>query len=67
MAKPITDKKIISDLGFEALEALGYSEHKIKKWMQRGIPWKERAKVFAAAKARKVAIPSDFLSERRAA
>jgi hypothetical protein len=67
MAKPITDKKIINDLGFEALAALGYSEHKIKKWMQRGIPWKERAKIFDAAKARKVTVPADFLSERRAA
>ena len=67
MAKAITDKEVISDLGFEALAALGYSEHKIKKWMQRGIPWRERAKVSAAAKARKVRLPANFLIERTAA
>lgn len=67
MPREITDREIISDLGVEALTALGYSEHKIKKWMQRGIPWKERARVFAAAKARKVTVPADFLTERRAA
>jgi hypothetical protein len=63
-----TDKEIIADLGGPAaLAELGYSAYAVKKWMQRGIPWKARAKVAKFAQQKRKWLPPDFLQERRAA
>lgn len=70
MAKPLSDKQVISALGGPAaLVELGYTIHAVTKWLagDRGIPWKARAQVRELAKKRRVPLPSDFLQERRAA
>lgn len=62
-----SDREIIVDLGGPAvLKELGYTEYAIKKWMQRGIPWKARAKVADFAQRQRKWLPADFLQERRA-
>lgn len=71
MPKLRSDKEVIVALdGPAALAAeLEYSEHAVAKWMNadRGIPWKDRPKVYALAKKRRVTLPQDFLQERRPA
>jgi hypothetical protein len=66
-SKPTTDKEVIQAIGLDALTAHGYTEFAIKKWMQRGIAWRERPKVKRIAASKRVALPTDFLDEQRAA
>lgn len=61
-----TDKDLVKAIGVETLAlAFEYSEHAVKKWMQRGIPWKDRNRVAKLASAKRVKLPTDFLQERR--
>lgn len=63
-----TDKELVKALGVETLmDAFEYSEHRVKKWMQRGIPWKDRNRVAKLASAKRVRLPAGFLQERRPA
>lgn len=62
---PATDKQIINEIGIESLMALGHSEVAVKKWMQRGIPWKERAEVEELAAKKRKRLPDDFRKVRR--
>ncbi|MFZ5783953.1 MAG: hypothetical protein ACOY4R_27460 [Pseudomonadota bacterium] len=63
--KPPNDKEIISDIGVDALTSAGFEVHNVKKWMQRGIPWKDRARVASIAAGMGKAVPPDFLQARR--
>lgn len=63
---PATDKEVIQAIGADTLEAAGYTEDAIKKWRQRGIPWKHRANVAEIAKANKTRLPADFIVRRAA-
>lgn len=70
MAKPLSDKKVITALGGpSALTAdlTDYSTHAITKWLnsKRGIPWKARVQIHDLAKKRRVPLPPDFLHVRR--
>lgn len=62
-----SDKEIIADIGVETLTAYGFPLASVKKWKQRGIPWKERGKIAKLAAAKRVKLPADFAEERRAA
>lgn len=62
---PPNDKDIIADIGVEALTDAGFTDHNVRKWMQRGIPWKERARVAAIAAGMGKQVPTDFLQARR--
>lgn len=68
MAKaPLSDRDVLDKLGDETLsEELGVTEHQSKKWRQRGIPWKDRAKVARLATARRIKLPPNFVEERAA-
>lgn len=67
MSKLSTDKEIIAALGVDTLTAHGFTLDCVKKWKQRGIPWRERGKVARLAAAKRVKLPADFAEERRAA
>lgn len=66
----LTDREIIEKIGAETLIAEGpFTAWQVDKWVQkdRGIPWKDRAKVAAIAGKKRVRLPADFLQERRPA
>jgi hypothetical protein len=66
----LSDKAVIDRLGGIAAvaSALKYStDYAVKKWYQRGIPWKHRAKVKQLAAQKRKRLPADFVVERRAA
>ena len=65
----LSDRDVLEKLGADRLIAAGYSEHQIKKWVQkdRGIPWRERPKISSLAAVYRVRLPADFLLQRRAA
>lgn len=66
MAKPANDKELVNEIGIDALAAaLGRTEMAVKKWAQRGIPWKDRRKVAKVAAAKRIKLPPNF-DERRA-
>lgn len=67
MAKTRSDKDVIADLGAEILLTLARNQAVLKKWRQRGIPWKYRGKVEALAAKHNVRLPADFREERRPA
>ena len=64
---PLTDSAVIAQLGGvpAVAAALGYTEHAVKKWAQRGIPWKDRQKVKRLATQQRKPVPSNFVDERR--
>lgn len=66
---PRSDREVLDAIGDEALLAAGCSEHQTKKWRnkRRGIPWKDRGKVAEIARAKRIKLPADFLTERVAA
>jgi hypothetical protein len=63
-----SDSEVIAKLGGPAFvaERLEYTEWAVKKWLQRGIPWKDRGKVARLAKAQRVRLPADFTEVRAA-
>lgn len=59
------DKAVIQKLGGpEAFVLLGFSEAAVRKWMQRGIPWRVRARVRDLARQKGARLPANFLHER---
>lgn len=68
MAKALTDRQIVTELGERLLDA-GYKADVIKKWRQkdRGIPWRERGRIAELAVRAGIRLPADFAKERRAA
>lgn len=66
MSAPVTDREVIQSLGGpKAFAGLGCNEEMVKKWMQRGIPWKDRARVADFASRKRVKLPADFHGQRR--
>lgn len=65
----LSDRAVLEKIGSDTLLRAGYTDWQIKKWIQkdRGIPWKDRAKVARIAATKRVKVPADFLHERRAA
>lgn len=64
---PLSDRDILDKLGDETLnDELGVTEHQAKKWRQRGIPWKDRAKIARLAQSRRIKLPANFIEERAA-
>lgn len=62
MAIEHSDRKLIEKLGIEHLaSAFAVSDHAIKKWLLRGIPWKDRATVRDVAARRGVRVPRGFV------
>lgn len=62
----LTDKELIESLGYEALKGAGYTHRTIQKWMQRGIPWRERDVVQEIAEAKGIELPPNFRRQRTA-
>lgn len=64
---PLSDREVLDKIGDETLsDALGLTEHQCKKWRQRGIPWKDRAKVARLASNKRIRLPANFVEERAA-
>lgn len=64
--QPLTDSAVIARLGGipAVAAALGCTEHAVKKWTQRGIPWQHRHKVKKLAAQRRKKLPADFVEGR---
>ena len=66
MASCLNDRQVIAAIGAEALAGAGFNPEQVKKWRQRGIPWRLRAIVADMAKRKRLPLPPDFLSQRKA-
>jgi hypothetical protein len=61
-----TDRDLIYAIGINVLiQNYNYPRHSVLKWVQRGIPWKDRARVRYIAARRGFKAPGDFLEKRR--
>jgi hypothetical protein len=69
MTSPQNDKEVIEAIGLDELVALAGSLWAVQKWghPERGIPWKFRGQVAQIAKSKRIRLPADFLTSRRAA
>lgn len=64
----MTDAEVIDALGVDAIRAeTGASGEAIKKWRQRGIPWRFRPQIQRLAITLRKRIPSNFLDQQVAA
>lgn len=64
----LTDSAVIERLGGIAVvaRALGKTDHAVKKWTQRGIPWKYRPQVKKLAAEQRKTVPANFIEVRAA-
>lgn len=63
----MTDAEVIDAIGADTIIAeLGVTAVAVKKWRQRGIPWRCRGLIERLAKVCKVKLPRDFDAVRAA-
>lgn len=62
----LSDREVLDKIGDDTLADLGFTEHQLKKWRQRGVPWKDRAKIARAAAGKRIKLPANFIEVRAA-
>ncbi len=65
-SQTFSDRDLIYAIGIRVLiDHYGYPRHSVLKWVQRGIPWKDRARVRRIGARRGYKTPRSFLEVRR--